>query len=47
VCSSDLTCGWVAQWMELLQDPEQKLSRPRQIYLGEDCRDYVPIEERH
>ncbi len=40
------TCGWVAQWMELLQDPEQKLSRPRQIYLGEDCRDYVPIEER-
>ena len=40
------TCGWVAQWMELLQDPEQKLSRPRQIYLGEECRDYVPIEER-
>jgi citrate synthase len=41
------TCGWVAQWLEMLQDPEQKLSRPRQIYLGEDCRDYVPIEERH
>ncbi len=40
------TCGWVAQWMELLQDPEQKLSRPRQIYLGEDCRDYVPLDER-
>jgi citrate synthase len=40
------TCGWVAQWMEMLQDPEQKLSRPRQIYLGEDCRDYVPMEER-
>jgi len=40
------TCGWVAQWMELLNDPEQKLSRPRQIYLGEDCRDYVPIEDR-
>jgi citrate synthase len=40
------TCGWVAQWLEMLTDPEQKLSRPRQIYLGEPCRDYVPLEQR-
>ena len=40
------TSGWIAQWQELLEDPEQKIARPRQIYLGEQERDYVPIEER-
>ncbi len=40
------TAGWVAQWMEMLDDPEQKIARPRQIYTGERERDYVPLEQR-
>jgi citrate synthase len=40
------TSGWLAQWVELLNDPEQKIARPRQIYLGERTRDYVPMEKR-
>ena len=40
------TAGWVAQWQEMLLDNEQKIARPRQIYLGHDQRDYVPIAER-
>jgi citrate synthase len=40
------TVGWLAQWQEMLTDPEQRIARPRQIYLGSDQRDYVPIEER-
>ncbi len=40
------TVGWLAQWVELLTDPEQKIARPRQIYLGRDSRDYVPVEQR-
>ena len=40
------TSGWIAQWLELVQDPEQKIARPRQIYTGERGRDYVPIEQR-
>ena len=40
------TAGWLAQWVEMLEDPEQKIARPRQIYLGSDKRDYVPIEKR-
>jgi citrate synthase len=40
------TSGWLAQWLEGIQDPEQKIARPRQIYTGSDTRDYVPIEER-
>ena len=40
------TVGWIAQWEEMLRDPEQKISRPRQIYLGERDRSYVPLEER-
>ena len=36
------TAGWVAQWEEMLLDPEQKIARPRQIYTGADTRDYVP-----
>jgi citrate synthase len=38
--------GWIAQWEELLLDAEQKIARPRQIYLGHDTRSYAPIEQR-
>ena len=40
------TPGWLAQWQEMLLDREQKIARPRQIYIGPPARDYVPIEER-
>jgi citrate synthase len=40
------TSGWLAQWEEMLQDPEQKIARPRQVYLGADMRDYVPLTKR-
>jgi citrate synthase len=38
--------GWIAQWLEMLHDPEQKIARPRQLYLGEDQRDFVPLGQR-
>jgi citrate synthase len=40
------TSGWIAQWEEMLTDPDQKLARPKQVYLGADIRDYVSIEKR-
>ncbi len=40
------TAGWLAQWHEMLEDPETKIARPRQIYTGERELDYVPIEQR-
>ncbi len=40
------TSGWIAQWLEMVQDPEQKIARPRQIYTGARDLDYVPIEQR-
>ena len=40
------TSGWLAQWVELLEDEDQKIARPRQIYLGQRTRDYVPIDKR-
>ena len=40
------TVGWLAQWDEMLRDDEQKIARPRQIYLGEGTRDYVQMENR-
>lgn len=40
------TAGWIAQWEEMLLDSDQKIARPRQVYLGHDTRDYVPIEQR-
>ena len=40
------TSGWLAQWGEMLDDPDQKIARPRQIYLGHRTRDYVPIDKR-
>jgi len=40
------SCGWVAHWLEMLTDPEQKLSRPRQIYAGSPERSYIRVEAR-
>jgi citrate synthase len=40
------TSGWIAQWLEMIDDKEQKIARPRQIYTGERERDYVPVGER-
>jgi citrate synthase len=40
------TSGWLAQWVELLEDKEQKIARPRQVYLGPSTRDYVPMDQR-
>jgi citrate synthase len=40
------TSGWIAQWLELVQDSEQKIARPRQLYIGERSRDYVPVSKR-
>jgi len=38
--------GWIAQWREMINDPQTKIGRPRQIYVGEPLRDYVPINDR-
>ena len=38
--------GWLAQWQELISDPEQKINRPRQLYVGPPERDYVPRVSR-
>ncbi|MGH9728871.1 MAG: citrate synthase [Candidatus Acidiferrales bacterium] len=38
--------GWISQWQEMLLDPEQKIARPRQIYLGSDERSYIPMDHR-
>ncbi len=40
------TAGWCAQWLEGVTDPEQKIMRPKQIYVGRRTRDFVPIDER-
>ena len=40
------TVGWISQWSEMIQDPQQKIGRPRQLYTGETRRDYVPISRR-
>ncbi len=40
------TAGWMAQWAELVRDPEQKITRPRQIFIGEPARKYVELNER-
>ena len=41
------TSGWIAQWVEMLKDPDQKIARPRQVYLGHERREYVPMEQRN
>ena len=38
--------GWIAQWREMIEDPTTKIGRPRQVYIGENERDYVPIASR-
>ena len=40
------TVGWIAQWKEMIEDPEQKIGRPRQLYNGAPMRDYRPLAER-
>jgi citrate synthase len=40
------TVGWVAQWNEMIADPDQKIGRPRQLYTGAPQRDYVPVDKR-
>jgi citrate synthase len=40
------TSGWIAQWLEMIEDSEQKIARPRQIYTGDRTRDYVPVGQR-
>ena len=41
------TVGWVAQWNEMIEDKEQRIGRPRQLYIGEKQRDFVPLEKRN
>jgi citrate synthase len=40
------TVGWIAQWMEMIEDPDQKIGRPRQLYTGAKRRTYAPLEDR-
>ena len=40
------TVGWIAQWKEMIEDPHQKIGRPRQLYTGAPMRDYVPLDKR-
>ena len=40
------TVGWVAQWNEMVEDPSQKIGRPRQLYTGETTREFVPLGQR-
>ena len=40
------TVGWVSQWMEMIGEPGQRIGRPRQMYMGEDVRDYVDVDKR-
>jgi citrate synthase len=38
--------GWIAQWREMMEDKETKISRPRQLYVGSTARDYPPLADR-
>jgi citrate synthase len=40
------TIGWLTQWQEMLMDPEQKIARPRQVWIGHETREFVPLEKR-
>ncbi len=40
------TVGWIAQWKEMIEDPEQRIGRPRQLYIGEGQRPFVPLDQR-
>jgi citrate synthase len=40
------TVGWISQWKEMMEDPTQRIGRPRQVYIGSPQRDYVPLDQR-
>ena len=40
------TAGWISQWLEMMDDNEQRIGRPRQIYTGAETRDYVDLDKR-
>jgi citrate synthase len=40
------TIGWIAQWNEMIADPEQKIGRPRQLFIGSPVRDVPPLKDR-
>jgi citrate synthase len=40
------TVGWISQWKEMIEDPAQKIGRPRQLYTGATQRDYAPVDKR-
>jgi citrate synthase len=40
------TVGWVAQWIEMIEDPSQRIGRPRQLYTGPTQREFVPLDKR-
>ena len=40
------TVGWISQWKEMIEDPTQRIGRPRQLYTGAPQRDYVPLDQR-
>jgi citrate synthase len=40
------TAGWLAQWQEMVEDSDQRIARPRQVYTGVEQREYVPLESR-
>ena len=40
------TVGWIAQWNEMVEDPNQKIGRPRQLYTGAAKREYIPVSKR-
>ena len=40
------TAGWIAQWLELIEDKDQKIGRPRQLFVGQQKRDYIPLDKR-
>ena len=41
------TVGWISQWNEMIEDPQQKIGRPRQLFTGETSRKYIPLHSRH
>ena len=40
------TAGWLAQWKEMIEDPDARITRPRQLYTGKSERHYIPVEQR-
>ena len=40
------TVGWIAQWLEMIKEPERKIARPRQLYTGKKQRNFVPLAKR-